>query len=182
MKYFGEITLKNGKKCIVRNGVKEDAEQVYDIFTLTHAQTDYLLSYPEENSFNIEQEGDFLQGLTDGDTGVELIAVVDGKVVGSAGFDRVGSKYKVKHRAEFGISVEKSCWGLGIGSALTDVCIKMAKEAGYTQLELDVVAENDKAISLYKKYGFVEYGRNPRGFNSKNTGYQELILMRKELR
>ena len=181
MKHYSETTLKNGKKCIVRNGEKKDGAAVFEIFNRTHEQTDYLLSYPEENSFDAEQEGAFLQELSDGDTGVELIAVVDGEVVGSAGFDAVGKKYKVKHRAEFGISVDRSYWGLGIGSALTETCIKMAKEAGYTQLELDVVADNDKAIALYKKYGFVEYGRNPRGFNSKLSGYQELVYMRKEL-
>ena len=34
------------------------------------------------------------------------------------------------------------------------------------------------ALALYKKFGFVEYGRNPKGFRSRNTGYQELVLMR----
>ena len=182
MNHYEEITLKNGKKCIVRNGERADAKAAVDNFDLTHRQTDYLLSYPEENSYDVEKEGAFLQGLTDGDNGVELLAIVDGKVVGMAGFDAVGNKYKIKHRAEFGISVDKAYWGLGIGSAMTDICIKMAKEAGYAQLELDVVADNDKAISLYKKYGFTEYGRNPKGFNSKLSGYQELVLMRKELR
>ena len=53
-----------------------------------------------------------------------------------------------------------------------------ARKAGYAQLELDVVADNASALALYKKFGFVEYGRNPKGFRSRNTGYQELVLMR----
>ena len=53
--------------------------------------------------------------------------------------------------------------------------------AGYEQLELDVVSENKRAIALYESLGFVEYGRNPRGFKSKYTGYQELVYMRLEL-
>ena len=71
----------------------------------------------------------------------------------------------------------KKYWGLGLGGALTKACIDCAKEAGYTQLELDVVAENEGAISLYKKMGFTEYGRNPKGFNSRIGGYQELVYM-----
>lgn len=48
-------------------------------------------------------------------------------------------------------------------------------------------AERDRpgwpsALLLYKKFGFVEYGRNLRGFLSCNLGYQELILMRLELK
>ena len=65
--------------------------------------------------------------------------------------------------------------------ALTEACIECAKEAGYTQLELDVVSDNASAISLYKKVGFVEYGRNPKGFNSRISGYQELIYMKLDL-
>ena len=55
--------------------------------------------------------------------------------------------------------------------------IQCAKTAGYRQLELEVVAENKNAIALYKKFGFKEIGRNPRGFCSRYTGWQELISM-----
>ena len=58
-----------------------------------------------------------------------------------------------------------------------EACINCAKEAGYTQLELTVVAENTKAIALYQKAGFVEYGRNPRGFRSRISGFQEVVYM-----
>ncbi len=62
-----------------------------------------------------------------------------------------------------------------------EVCIQCAKDAGYLQLELDVVADNERAVSMYKKEGFVEYGRNPKGFRSRITGFQELVSMRLEL-
>ena len=67
--------------------------------------------------------------------------------------------------------------GLGLGRALTEACIQCAKEAGYEQLELTVVAENERAIALYRKAGFVEFGRNPRGFRSRTSGYQEIVHM-----
>lgn len=62
-----------------------------------------------------------------------------------------------------------------------DACIECAKKAGYLQLELDVVADNDRAIALYKSAGFREYGRNPRGFQSRTAGFQEVVYMRLEL-
>ena len=114
---------------------------------------------------------------TESENEIEIIAIVDGEVAGTAGINALGNKYKVKHRAEFGIAIMKKYWGLGLGGALTKACIDCAKEAGYTQLELDVVAENEGAISLYKKMGFTEYGRNPKGFNSRIGGYQELVYM-----
>ena len=181
MKYNKIITLKNGKEAILRNGEFADGEAVFVNFNETHAETDYLLSYPDENSFNAQQEAEFLKNKTESPNEIEIVALVDGVVAGTAGIEAVGAKYKLKHRAELGIAILKEYWGLGLGKALMEACIECAKEAGYTQLELNVVAENERAVALYKKMGFVEYGRNPRGFNSRVSGYQEVVYMLLEL-
>lgn len=181
MKYNKKILLKNGKEALLRNGDAADGSIVCENFNATHAETDYLLTYPDENSFGPEQEAQFLEEKTMSSDEIEIIALVEGKVAGTAGIEAVGRKYKVKHRAELGVSVLKEYWGLGLGKALTKACIQCAKEAGYTQLELNVVAENEAAMSLYKSLGFVEFGRNPRGFNSRISGYQELVYMLLEL-
>lgn len=181
MKYEQTILLKNGKEAVIRNGDASDGDTVFKVFHRTHEETDYLLSYPDENSLDPEQEAQFLKEKTESSDETELVAVVDGVIAGTAGIESVGRKYKVEHRAEFGISVLKAYWGMGLGKALTEACIQCAKDAGYRQLELNVVAENDRALSLYRSLGFVEFGRNPRGFRSRMTGYQELVYMRLEL-
>ncbi len=177
MKYSQKIILKNGEEAWLRNGNSSDGSSVYENFNLTHAETDFLLSYPDENSFDPEQEARFLEEKTNSTNEIEIIALVEGKVVGTAGIEAVGTKYKVGHRAEFGISVLKEYWGLGLGKALTEACIRCARDAGYIQLELNVVAENQRAVSMYREFGFEEFGRNPRGFNSRTNGFQELIYM-----
>jgi len=181
MIYNKKALLKNGKEALLRNADIDDGQAVYDVFNVCHRETDYLLSYPEENSFGSTEEGEFLQKKTDSSNEIEMVAIVDNKIVGLAGIEAVGHKYKVKHRAEFGISVLNDYCGLGLGEALSRACIECAKVAGYKQLELNVVADNIAAISLYKKLGFKEFGRNPRGFNSKVSGYQELVYMYLEL-
>lgn len=60
MKYKKMVELKNNLICHIRNVECSDAKAVYDIFNLTHGQTDFLLTYPEENSFNLEKERQFL--------------------------------------------------------------------------------------------------------------------------
>ena len=172
MKYSKTIIIKNGVECCLRNGIESDGQAVWDCFNLTHGQTDYLLSYPDENSFDVMQEGQFLKKKSESSNEIEIVAVVGNVVVGTAGIEAIGSKYKVRHRAEFGISVAKDFWG---------ACIECARAAGYIQLELSVVAENERALSMYEKAGFVKYGINPKGFNSRVTGFQEVIYMRLEL-
>ena len=181
MEYNSTVTLKNGRICRLRNGTASDGQALLDEFNLAHEQTDYLLTYPGEHSYTAQQEADFLQAKTDSADEIELLAELDGKIVGCAGINCVGRKEKIRHRAEFGISVDKAYWGLGIGRALTEACIECAKKAGYVQLELEVVAENRSAIGLYESVGFVEYGRNPKGFRSRFISWQEVVLMRLEL-
>lgn len=180
MKYVKNVFLKNNKKCLLRNATSDDAQEVLNIFLLTHEQTDFLSSYKDETSFDVTFEKQFLTNKECADREAYLCAVVDGHIVGIAGVDSIGEN-KVKHRAVLGIAIDKDFWGVGIGRALITACIECAKDAGYSQLELEVVRENTNAITLYESMGFVEFGRNPRGFRSRCQGWQELISMRLEL-
>ncbi|MBR0205207.1 MAG: GNAT family N-acetyltransferase [Clostridia bacterium] len=181
MEYKEIITLKDGRTCVIRQGTAQDAEGVLRNFVLNHAQTDFLTTYPDENAFTVAQEEKYLQTKADSPDEAELVAEVDGLIVGQAGIRALGRADKVKHRATFGISIDIDWWHLGIGRALTKACIELAKEAGYLQLELEAVAANERALALYESEGFREYGRNPKGFRSRLTGWQELVLMRREL-
>ena len=59
-------------------------------------------------------------------------------------------------------------FGLGI-----DCCIETVEKRKQKYIT--------RAFSMYEKAGFIEYGRNPKGFNSRKTGFQEVIHMRLEL-
>ena len=182
MHYKKTIKLKDGRGCIIRNATAHDAKDVLALFNKVNNETNFLLTYPDEKKFSIEEEKNFLNQKEESATEVQLCAVVGDVIVGLAGVSAIGAREKIRHRAELGVSIEKDFWHLGIGSALTKASIECAITADYRQLELEVVADNKNAIALYKKMCFVEYGRNPRGFASRKSGYQELILMRLELR
>ena len=107
MRYAETVILKDGVELLVRNAVASDARALRDIMQRTHAETDYLLSYPDEQGSDDEQEARSLAETERSDNEVELVAVLDGWIVGSAGIAAVGSRRKVAHRARFGISVLK---------------------------------------------------------------------------
>ena len=163
MRYTKTVLLTGGVELLVRNAVASDARALRENMQRTHAQTDYLLSYPDEQSADDEQEARSLVETERSGNEVELVAVIDGRIIGSAGVSAVRSRRKVAHRARFGISVLKEYWGMGIGRVLMEASIDCARQAGYTQLELEVVADNERAVSLYRCAGFEEYGRNPPG-------------------
>ena len=178
MQYRKELFLKDGTPCVLRGATETDAAEVLRGFSLTHAETDFLLTYPEENSFTEADEAKFLKAREESDNEIEICAFVDGKLTGTAGIEAIGGKEKIRHRAELGIAIEREYWGRGIGKALMLACIECAKKVGYLQLEL--VADNASAVRLYEAVGFREFGRNPRGFRAR-SGWQELVLMRLEL-
>ena len=181
MRYSKTVVLKDGRTCIVRNGTVQDAQGVWDNFVLTHGETEFLTTYPEEVHFTLEQEEAYLRQKEESGRDAALVAEVDGKIAGTAGINGIGAAEKTRHRASFGISIARAWWGLGIGRALTEACIECAGSAGYLQLELEVGSDNNRAMELYKSAGFVEYGRNPKGFLSRHSGWQENVLMRLEL-
>jgi hypothetical protein len=63
--------------------VAEDAREVLDDFILTHSETDYLSSYPDEINITVEKEAEFLRARTESPDEAELIAVVDGNETAS---------------------------------------------------------------------------------------------------
>ncbi|MBR5343593.1 MAG: GNAT family N-acetyltransferase [Oscillospiraceae bacterium] len=181
MHFHKTVQLKNGQTCVLRHAEAADAEAFLEYFLVCHGETDYLTTYPDETEHAPEKVAARLAAGAESAADIEILAVVDGKLAGSAGIGLLRDRDKTRHRAEFGISVLRDYWGLGIGRALTAACIDCAEEAGYLQLELEAVSENAAALHLYEKYGFVEYGRNPRGFRNRAGKWQELVLMRLEL-
>lgn len=181
MKYQKTVTLKDGRECLLRHACADDAEAVYAVFRLTHGQTEYLLTYPDESRMDIDGERRFLQQQEESADAVMICAFVNGRLAGTAGFGPVGNPCKVRHRADFGVAIDRAFWGNGIGRALTEAAIECARAAGYAQIELSAVADNAGAIALYRSVGFAEYGRNPRGFRTRDGRWQELVLMRLEL-
>ena len=65
MRYEKTAPLRDGRTCLLRNGTEEDGQALLDICLLTRAQTDYLLSCPDEADLTAEQEAAFLKEKTE---------------------------------------------------------------------------------------------------------------------
>ena len=65
----------------------------------------------------------------------------------------------------------------GIGSILLDLAKEHAVERGLSELSLYVFAENEGAISLYKKHGYVVAGRSSLPLHPKLVYSGDVLLM-----
>lgn len=181
MLYSCIASTKQGQSVLIRSATDTDAFDLLQHFKCVLRQSKYLMLYPDEVDLTVEREQAMIRNKLSSNNEVFLLAVQDGNILGSADIRQIGSMYKVRHRAGVGIAVNKIYWGQGIGRLLMQKCIACAKKAAYTQLELDVVANNKRAIGLYKSLGFKQYAVNPRGIRLRDLGYVDYISMRLEI-
>ena len=92
MQYDQTIITPKGLAVHIRNGAASDGSTVLENFNLTHAENDYLRTYPDENHVDSEQESRYLERKAASPNEIELIAFVDGKVAGTAGIDAIGTQ------------------------------------------------------------------------------------------
>lgn len=176
-----EVPLKNGRSCLIRRPEERDAEMLVEYMKITAGETRYLMREPEEVTVTVEQEREFLVGRAASPTGLMLLAEVDGEHAGTASFDMVGGRSRVRHRCGVAIALYRKFWGMGIGTALLGEILNAAKAAGYEQAELEVVSANEAAIGLYRKLGFETTGTLPRAMKYRDGAYADFLFMVKEL-
>jgi ribosomal protein S18 acetylase RimI-like enzyme len=69
--------------------------------------------------------------------------------------------------------------GLGLGDRLVTAHLRHAfAHPEITQVILSVVSTNEPALRLYRRHGFVEYGRLPAYFRFEGVDRAQLFLLR----
>lgn len=173
--------LRECSELVIRSLEKADASQVVPYMGAMYADSPFLARYGDEWQMGIEDEAAFLESsekaenklLLGGFLGQELVALCD--------FSPIGSSYKVDHRCQMGISVSNGQQGKGIGSLMMDSLLDSARQTGFSQMELEVVASNTRAIRLYEKFGFQKVGTIPCGFRYREGYCEKLLLLVKQL-
>ena len=171
------ITLKGGRSLTLRSPEETDAEKMLEYLRITAEETHFLIRYPEEIDFTLEREKEIINNNLTSERSAWFTVFDGDRPIGNCSVNDLGQRIKNRHRCGIGIAIEKAYCGCGLGTILLKKAIDQAKEFGYEQTELGVYADNEKAISLYKKLGFRECGRMPKAFKLKDGTYVDEIFM-----
>ena len=68
--------------------------------------------------------------------------------------------------------------GNGLGSRMLATTLEMAEARGLGRVELVVRADNETAIALYRRFGFVEEGRCRQYLRLDGVGHDALLMAR----
>lgn len=107
-------------------------------------------------AFPLEQTREFVLSLIR-KSEPQFVAIADSEVVGWCDIRRLPFPSQA-HRGILGLGVVPASRGRGLGWRLLAATLAQAARAGFVRIELDVRADNARAIALYEKAGFVREG------------------------
>jgi putative acetyltransferase len=146
------FTAKNGKLLRFRPKKSSDTEMLWAMFsTLSETSISNLIPpYTRERIEGWTSNIDFNDVLT-------IVAVVEEmgvpRIVGSASL-KFNAQEVFKHKAEFAITVHDEYQNIGVGTALLNHLINIARKKNLKKIFLTVNTGNARAIHVYQKAGF----------------------------
>jgi ribosomal-protein-alanine N-acetyltransferase len=76
------------------------------------------------------------------------------------------------------ITVRRDLHGYGIGRALLDKVVEIARDNAMASVLLEVRPSNLRALAVYRRYGFAEIGRRKGYYPAANNTREDAIVMR----
>jgi RimJ/RimL family protein N-acetyltransferase len=155
--------LRNGATLVIRQAVPEDAGALISYIDSISGESDFLTFGPGEFELTEEQEVAILRRFCEADNELYIVGIIDTTIVAALSFS-AGKRSRKRHCGEFGMTVRKERWGLGIGSLMLDTLIDWAYSSGIVKkIDLRVRTDNERAIALYQRTGFVIEGTIRKG-------------------
>ena len=164
---------------IIREAVTDDAERMILYLNQVCGESDNLLFGVNEFNVPIESVKQKLAMSKDSENSIVLIALDNDRIIARAELEGYYAA-RIRHRAKFSISVRKDYWGRGIGTEMLKRIIEQAKKMNIRVIELEVISDNVRGISLYHKMGFIDIGTY-KDYFFVNGMFKDAMVMQKIL-
>lgn len=172
---------KTGDKLLIRYPTKHDLAALLAYINALSKEQTYVRYQGEE--ITLEEESEYLNKQLEQiakQQSVQLLVFSEDRLIGNTSIDLFDKTES--HKGLLGISIAKGYRGKGIGKLLLQHILEEVKTLPKLSIAtLAVYSVNNLAIEMYKKFGFIEYGRLPNGIQYKSNLVDE-ILMYKTIR
>jgi len=163
------VKLKNGKEVLLRFRRIDDADNLFQMFSLMSEKSLEWSMAP----YTIDV---IERWMKDTLNLIPLVSIYQCKIVGQA----VIHKYPHQNNKgirELSVYLHDDFQNVGLGTALAIRILKLAKKEKMHRIELGVVAENKIARHLYEKCGFQIEGISKDNFYGRDGKYHDAIKM-----
>jgi len=171
---------KTGKTISFRYPTINDVQILTSFINKASKEKTFIRFQGEQQS--LEEEKKWLESTIkniDNKEEVYLMAFIDNELAGTGNVKQ--EKFTRKHLGLFGIVVDSNFRGEGVGETLMKLVISEAIKniKGLKIINLECFATNFIAQNLYKKMGFIEYGRFPGASKHKGKFIDEILMYKK---
>ncbi|MCL1631978.1 GNAT family N-acetyltransferase [Sporolactobacillus sp. CPB3-1] len=148
-----KFTGSGGINYIIRSACPDDAKRLSEIRVQIDGETQNMDRESGEQFIDEQSFRQLIKEDTESDRNLFLVASIDHIIVG---FSRCQGNHlkRFAHKVEFGVCILRKYWGLGIGTHLLKESIAWAESNTIKKMTLTVLETNEKAVGLYRKFGF----------------------------
>ncbi len=178
-----ESHLNDGRELLISHVEPRDAAEIVAYVNRVSGESDFLTFGGGEFGISVEDETKFIADLEGGLHNFMLKGVVEGQIISACVVFRSGQiggsrpkRPRVQHIGEFGITVVRSHWGLGIGKRMTLAMLEVARDVGITKVNLKVREDNSNAIHLYESVGFKREGVTVRALRIDDRYFAHVMM------
>ena len=164
---------RDGRPWMLRPGRPTDGRPLARLFADVRAEGRWLIATP--GSVSEPSEAFWISELIRASEHLVLVAEADGDVVGNV-LVNVDRGVATEHIGVLSICIAHAWRDVGIGSELVAAAQRWAAERGLRKLSLGVFPENERAIAVYQKHGFVREGLRRMQYRSGDRFRDEVLM------
>lgn len=182
------IALKDGRRATIREATLDDLETIRQIeVEVTRLGQGVVRTLAELDEPSEQRRRRYKRALAHrpgvGAGGVLLLANVDGIAAGAGSVKRLHLE-RIAHVGTLWLSIRPEFQGLGLGRAMMGAMVEWARtgagaqcEVPIRRVELNVLAENARAIALYESLGFAREGRKRGHVRMADGSFEDDVIM-----
>lgn len=153
----------------------DDAAEIIHFLNKVGGETDYLTFGLNEFPLSLEEEKQTILECLEQKSCLMLIAKVGNEIVSHLFLQR-SNRPRLAHIGDVGVSVSKQWWGKSIGKHMMLFAIEWARQNSITKIQLQVRTDNERAILLYRKLGFVIEGTLKQAMKVNDTYFDDHLM------
>ncbi len=166
-------TARDGRRWTLRPGRPTDGSALARLFANVRTEGRWLITTP--GSISQPSEAFWIAEMIRAAEHLVLVAEADGDAIGNL-LISVDRGKATEHLGVLSITIADGWRDAGIGTEMVAGAQRWARERGLRKVSLGVFPDNERAIALYEKQGFVREGLRREQYRSGDT-YRDEVLM-----
>jgi len=168
--------LKNKLVLIIEEARPEDALEIINFTKQVGTESNNLGLDEQGIDKTKAQEAKYLTDIKQIPNNIMYVGKIAGKIV-SVGGVHGNQRKKLKHNVDLDISVLKDYWNIGVATHMLEHILNYCRVTKEIEnVVLEVREDNEFAVELYKKKGFMRIGKYSKNFKVDGEYFDALIM------